>query len=62
MVANLKKWSGDHCSFDYKTEPGAILSNRKFSTDVAQIMDLGPTVLKYFGLDVPKDMDGKVIF
>ncbi len=62
VYPNMRKWSGDHCSFDYKTEPGAILSNRKFSTDVAQIIDLGPTVLKYFGLAVPREMDGKPIF
>ncbi len=62
LYPNMRKWSGDHCSFDYKTEPGAILSNHKFSRDSAQIVDLGPTVLKYFGLDVPKDMDGKPVF
>jgi predicted AlkP superfamily phosphohydrolase/phosphomutase len=62
VYPNMRKWSGDHCSFDYKTEPGTILSNRKFSTDVAEIIDLGPTVLKYFGLAVPKEMDGKAVF
>ena len=62
LYPNMRKWSGDHCSFDYKTEPGTILSNRKFSTDVAEIIDLGPTVLKYFGLAVPKEMDGKAVF
>ena len=62
VYPNMRKWSGDHCSFDYKTEPGAILSNHKIEANAAQIIDLGPTVLKYFGLDVPKDMDGKAIF
>ncbi len=62
LYPNMRKWSGDHCSFDYKTEPGAILSNHKIAATATQIIDLGPTVLKYFGLDVPKDMDGKPIF
>ncbi len=62
VYPNMRKWSGDHCSFDYKTEPGAILSNRKLSSDNATIMDLGPTVMKYFGLAVPGDMDGKALF
>jgi len=62
LYPNMRKWSGDHCSFDYKTEPGSILSNHKFTAGAAQIIDLGPTVLKYFGLAVPKDMDGKAIF
>jgi predicted AlkP superfamily phosphohydrolase/phosphomutase len=62
VYANMRKWSGDHCSFDYKTEPGAILANRRLSAESPSIMDLGPTVLKYFGLPVPKDMDGKPLF
>ncbi len=62
LYPNMRKWSGDHCSFDYKTEPGILLSNRKFASGVADIVDLGPTVLKLFGLAVPKSMDGKVLF
>jgi predicted AlkP superfamily phosphohydrolase/phosphomutase len=62
VYPNMRKWSGDHCSFDYKTEPGAILSNRKISADMASIMDLGPTVLRYFNQPVPKEMDGKPLF
>ncbi len=61
VYPNMRKWSGDHCSFDYKTEPGTIISNHKLSAN-ASIMDLGPTVLNYFGLSVPKDMDGKRLF
>ncbi|MGE5358487.1 MAG: alkaline phosphatase family protein [Bacteroidales bacterium] len=62
VYPNMRKWSGDHCSFDYKTEPGAIISNRKITAENASIMDLGATVLKYFNQPVPKEMDGKPLF
>ena len=29
VYPNMKKWSGDHCSFDYQTIPGPLISNRK---------------------------------
>jgi bisphosphoglycerate-independent phosphoglycerate mutase (AlkP superfamily) len=32
------------------------------TADAASIMDLGPTVLKYFNQPVPKEMDGKPLF
>jgi predicted AlkP superfamily phosphohydrolase/phosphomutase len=62
VYPNMRKWSGDHCSFDYLTEPGTLISNRKLKTDSARIIDLGPTVLKYFGVTIPKEMDGKPLF
>jgi bisphosphoglycerate-independent phosphoglycerate mutase (AlkP superfamily) len=58
----MKKWSGDHCSFDYLTIPGALLSNRKVTSDQVRITDLAPTVLKYFGVGIPKEIDGKPLF
>jgi predicted AlkP superfamily phosphohydrolase/phosphomutase len=62
LYPNMRKWSGDHCSFDYKTEPGTIISNHRLATGNITIMDLGPTVLKYFGIAVPDTMDGKPLF
>jgi predicted AlkP superfamily phosphohydrolase/phosphomutase len=62
LYPNMKKWSGDHCSFDYQTIPGSLISNRKLTAGQARIIDIAPTVLKYFGVGVPKEIDGKPLF
>ncbi len=62
LYPNMRKWSGDHCSFDYQTIPGTLISNRPLSGDQARIIDIAPTVLKYFGVAIPKEIDGKPLF
>jgi predicted AlkP superfamily phosphohydrolase/phosphomutase len=62
VYPNMRKWSGDHCSFDYRTIPGVLVSGRKLDTEDPRIIDMAPTVLRYFGLPIPKDMDGKPLF
>jgi predicted AlkP superfamily phosphohydrolase/phosphomutase len=62
VYANMRKWSGDHCGFDYQTIPGLLITNRKLVVDDPRIIDIAPTVLKYFGIAVPKQMDGKPLF
>jgi len=62
VYPNMRKWSGDHCGFDYKTIPGLLISNRKLAAAQARVIDIGPTVLKYFGVPIPKAMDGKPLF
>jgi predicted AlkP superfamily phosphohydrolase/phosphomutase len=62
LYPNMRKWSGDHCSFDYQTIPGALLSNRKLAGEHARIIDIAPTVLKFFGLGIPKEIDGTPLF
>lgn len=59
---NMKKWSGDHGSYDYAITAGVLISNTKLNTPTPRIIDIAPTVLKYFGLSVPQDLDGKPIF
>ena len=55
---NTKAWSADHC-LDPRLVPGLLLSNRRIEAEHPRIMDLGPTTLSLFGVDVPKHMDGK---
>jgi predicted AlkP superfamily phosphohydrolase/phosphomutase len=62
VYPNDRKWSGDHCGSDYKDIPGVIISSRKLNTNAARIIDVAPTVLKYFGVAIPKDIDGKPLF
>lgn len=55
---NNKAWSGDHC-IDPKLIPGVMFCNRKITAESPRLMDIGPTVLDMFGVDVPRHMDGK---
>ncbi|MGE0042194.1 MAG: alkaline phosphatase family protein [Vicinamibacterales bacterium] len=59
---NLKKWSGDHGSYDYETTAGILVSSIPPVTATTRIIDIAPTVLKFFGLPVPADMDGHSIW
>jgi predicted AlkP superfamily phosphohydrolase/phosphomutase len=64
VYPNMKKWSGDHGSYDYKRTPGTLISSRPVAggSNGARIIDVAPTVLKYFGLALPGDLDGKPLF
>ncbi len=55
---NTKAWSGDHC-IDPACVPGVLFSSLKLRTDEPSIMDLAPTILRLFGLEPPKHMDGR---
>jgi predicted AlkP superfamily phosphohydrolase/phosphomutase len=55
---NTKAWSGDHC-MDHSVVPGVLFCNRPIAAEKPRLMDIGPTVLDMFGVDVPAYMDGK---
>jgi predicted AlkP superfamily phosphohydrolase/phosphomutase len=57
---NTKSWSGDHC-MDPEIVPGVLFSNLKVHDENPHLMDLGPTALDLFGVDVPRFMTGKSI-
>ncbi len=59
VYPNMKKWSGDHGGFDFATTAGVLISNRPVSAEKPSIMDIAPTVLKYFGISIPGEIDGK---
>jgi hypothetical protein len=58
---NTKSWSGDHC-IDPFVVPGVFFCNRPIGTDQPRLLDIGPTTLKLFGVQVPPHMDGKPLF
>jgi predicted AlkP superfamily phosphohydrolase/phosphomutase len=61
VTANMKKWSGDHCASDSADTSGILVSNRKIAPEKYSIVDIGPTVIRLFGLQVPAEMDGRPI-
>jgi predicted AlkP superfamily phosphohydrolase/phosphomutase len=65
VYPNMKKWSGDHGGFDYLATAGVLISNKAVTMKrqgTISIMDIAPTVLRYFGLAVPADIDGKPLY
>jgi predicted AlkP superfamily phosphohydrolase/phosphomutase len=62
VYPNLKKWSGDHGGFDYATTAGVLIANRPISTTAPKIIDIAPTVLSFYGIQVPGSIDGKALF
>ncbi len=63
VYANDRKWSADHGGYDYQATSGVLISTRRLEAGrTPHIMDIAPTVLKYFGLAVPAEIDGKSLF
>ncbi len=61
VVANMKKWSGDHCSSDPADTQGILLSNRTVSSPDPSIYDVAPTVLQILGVPPHGKLDGKAL-
>jgi hypothetical protein len=57
---NTKAWSGDHC-IDPSLIPGVLFCNRPVEAEKPRLMDLGPTIMRLFGVPVPEHMDGKAL-
>ena len=57
---NTKSWSGDHC-VDPRLVPGVLFSSHRIASEDPGIMDLAPTILTLFGVDVPAYMTGQAL-
>jgi predicted AlkP superfamily phosphohydrolase/phosphomutase len=57
---NTKAWSGDHC-VDPSLVPGILFCNHPIASAQPRLIDIAPTVLSMFGVDVPDYMDGKAL-
>jgi len=58
---NDAEWSGDHC-MDSRTVPGVLLANRPLGANRADLKDLPVSILAFFGLSAPPQMQGTNIF
>jgi predicted AlkP superfamily phosphohydrolase/phosphomutase len=58
---NTKAWSGDHC-IDPRLVPGVMFCNRQIDADDPALIDIAPTALHLFGVDIPGYMDGTSLF
>lgn len=56
---NNQVWSGGYRSNYPGLVPGILFCNRSIRSGEAALIDLAPTVLTYFGLSVPQEMQGK---
>lgn len=62
VYPNMKKWSGDHGGYDFATTAGVLITNHPVNTATPGIMDIAPTVLQFFGVQVPASIDGKPLW
>ena len=62
VYKNDRKWSADHGGYDYAITSGIFVTSRPINTKEPRIIDIAPTVLRYFGLSVPTDIDGKPLY
>lgn len=58
---NDQAWSADHCA-DPMEVPGVVFSNKPITMDSPTLVDIAPSILKEFGLEIPSTMEGKDIF
>jgi predicted AlkP superfamily phosphohydrolase/phosphomutase len=61
LTDNDSVWSADHCA-DASEVPGVLFCNRPITASAPALVDLAPSVLTKFGLNVPASMQGKDIF
>ena len=62
VYKNDRKWSADHGGYDYAITSGILVTSQPINTKDPRIIDIAPTVLRYFGLSVPTDIDGKPLY
>ncbi len=58
---NDRSWSGDHC-VDPSIVPGVFLCNRTISAENPRLIDIPASVLRLFGQEIPRYMQGEMIF
>ncbi len=62
LAPNTRKWSADHASVDFDAVAGTLISSRPTTTDSPRVIDIAPTVLRYFSVPIPIEIDGTPLF
>jgi predicted AlkP superfamily phosphohydrolase/phosphomutase len=57
IAPNSERWSADHASVDENAVAGAWLSTFEVAESLS-VLDAAPTILQYFGVAPPPDLDG----
>ena len=57
VTDNEATWSADHCIAADQV-PGVLYSNHPFGTDDPSLLDLAPTILTLFHVEIPQSMTG----
>jgi len=60
FIDNDKAWSGDHC-IDPRIVPGILFASAGINKSNPAIIDIAPTALRLFGVDIPEHMDGRAL-
>ncbi len=58
---NTRSWSGDHC-VDPSIVPGVFFCNRAIAEEAPRLVDVPASVLRLFGQEIPRYMQGRMIF
>ncbi len=58
---NTKAWSGDHC-VDPRLVPGVFFCSHRIDKKDPALIDIAPTALRLFGVDLPRHLDGVPLF
>jgi predicted AlkP superfamily phosphohydrolase/phosphomutase len=61
IVANMKKWSGDHCASDPSNTSGIFFSNRVVESSHPSILDIAATVLQILHVAPQGRLDGNAL-
>jgi bisphosphoglycerate-independent phosphoglycerate mutase (AlkP superfamily) len=58
IADNMDWWSGDHL-IDPRMVPATFISSFKINKKIPNMIDIAPTILKFFGIENPPTMKGK---
>jgi predicted AlkP superfamily phosphohydrolase/phosphomutase len=58
---NTEAWNADHC-IATDLVPGVIFANRPMPLEDPDLTDIAPTILTWFGIEVPPQMKGRSVF
>jgi predicted AlkP superfamily phosphohydrolase/phosphomutase len=61
LFDNDSAWSADHCA-DVSEVPGVIFCNRPIKNITPSLVDIAPSILTEFSLNIPSSMEGRNIF